>query len=74
MIKVYNMLGKETVEFGADVSPLWAVVYCWCEQNKMLSALFSANQGGTFDSFVKKLPIFQGKISIGCGDWVARYC
>jgi len=71
MIKVRNLAKDEVVEFDPRMTPLWGVVYCWCDEHQMLSALFGAKQNDRFEEFVKGLPVVRGKVSIGCGDWVA---
>lgn len=71
-MKVFNLSSEETSYFDDDVGALWAVVYCYCEENKRLSKLFSWQQKGKFESFAKRLPIIVGSHSISCGDWATK--
>ncbi len=70
-MQVFNLADGRQIVFSAGVSALHAVCYAYCDEQKMLSAFFSAVQRNELDLFSKKLPITRGEISIACGDWSA---
>lgn len=70
MIKVFNLLTDECQYFDDDVGPEWAVAYCYCERNNLMSRLLGSLWCEAFPEFFKSLPVTRGKSSLACGDWV----
>ena len=62
-MKVFNLTTNAEVTF-INVTPEWAVAYCYCEEHRMLSALFSRRE-----TLYPTLPFTRGVRSIACGDW-----
>ena len=66
---ITNLVDDRTMVFSSGISALYAVCYGHCEDNNMLSALFSAIQDNRFAEFTEKLPVSIGNVSVACGDW-----
>ena len=47
------------------------MAYGYCEDNHLMSALFSAAQDLRLAEFFKGLPFTYGRHSVACGDWAA---
>lgn len=70
-IRVFHALSSTEMLFSREVGAEYAVAYCYCEENLRLSELFSHREDGKIVEMLAKLPMIQGKSSVGCGDWVA---
>jgi hypothetical protein len=70
-MKVFNLGNDTEVEF-IDTDPEWAVAYCYCGDNLMLSALYAAREDGRLHEFYRTLPFTSSQFSVACGDWAVR--
>lgn len=70
-IRVFHALSNTEMLFSREVGAEYAVAYCYCEENRRLSELFGHHQDGKIVEMLAKLPMIQGKSSVGCGDWMA---
>ena len=68
-IKAFSLTSNVEYEFDDATTPEWAVAYAYCEENGLLSALFSATQRLRTEEFFTTLPIMRGAVSVACGDW-----
>lgn len=71
MMKTYNLATGIEMDFDSKTASVWAVAYGYCEENNLMSWLFSHAHNNTLEEAYKKLPITIGKHSIACGDWAA---
>lgn len=73
LVTAVNLETWEIHHFDEKTTPEWAVAYGYCEQNNLMSALFSAAQDMRLAEFFKTLPLtsFERKTGFGayCGDW-----
>jgi hypothetical protein len=62
------------MEFDEHTDRLYAVVYAYCEENNLMSALFAAIHDNKLHDFIAKhkLPVFYGARSICCGDFATK--
>lgn len=70
-IRVFHALSNTEMHFSREVGAEYAVAYCYCEENRRLSELFSHREDGKLAEMLAKLPMTHGKSSVACGDWVA---
>jgi hypothetical protein len=65
-----NLMSEREVSFDEDSSSTWAVLYGYCEENNLLSQLFSKRKDGTWEEFYSD-KLRYGSKTINCGDWSA---
>ena len=65
-----NALTGDDVHFDDNTAAEYAVAYAYCEENNLMSALFSHCRAGTLPAFYKTLPMMYGRRSVACGDWL----
>lgn len=74
-IEVYNLAesNREPAAVFLDVPPAYAVAYCYAEQTRQLSRLFSLSAHNPRDenAYNGAFPIHYGRHSIACGDFAA---
>ena len=68
----FNILTDEEIHFDGRTSAEYAVAYAYCEENNLMSTLFSHCLSLTLQEFYKTLPMIYGRQSVGCGDWAAK--
>lgn len=68
-MRTFNLSTGAEVYFDEHTTPEWACAYGYCEENNLMSALFSAAQDLRFEEFKATLPFTYGQRSVACGDW-----
>ena len=72
-VTAFNLCTDMEYHFDCATTPEWAVAYAYCEENHMMSALFTAAQDLDFVAFCRKhLDIIYGQRTVACGNWVSR--
>ena len=68
-MRTFNLSNEQERFFDEHTTAEWACAYGYCEENNLLSALFSAAQDLRLPEFYKTLPFIYGKRSVACGNW-----
>lgn len=71
-MKAINLISGDALEFDDKTVPMYAVVYGYCSENNLMSRLFFNVHNQSLDDFYIELPLYEGKKTIACGDWVCR--
>lgn len=69
MIKAINILTDEELGFHESVDPRWTVAFGHCQETNKMSWLFSKREDGKLEEVYKQLGMYEGRRTIGCGDW-----
>lgn len=72
MKKVFNLASDSISQFSDDLSSIYCVAYCYCQDNNMMSKLFYNLHNKTLESLYTQLPIVMGKNTVSCGDFACK--